>query len=382
MFAIQSAVIANLVVAGVSFKKTDVAVRGKFAFTPEQSIGLYRDSRGSDSFFILSTCNRTEVYGVVSTPTVASGFLYDHAGLDEAVAADLVYVKCGYDAARHLFRVASGLDSQIPGDYEIVSQLKTAFRLSRENGRASGYLEKLLNFALQASKEVKRSTAFSDGTLSVPFTVAKEIGESRATCATVLGAGATARLVVNAIKNVCPGMRVNVVNRTKERIQSLVDELGVIPYRHDELHLALEGSEALVIATNALEPLVFPNQLAGTTVRVVYDLAVPRNAAPELYGSTTLRVIDVDELSHQVNAVIRKREKEAVEAEAIVERTIAELRSWDNRREFFAAASQAGNGAALSSKQIHESFREWETGVKPEETIHDAVRRTFRENAA
>jgi glutamyl-tRNA reductase len=372
---------ANFVVAGVSFKKTDVAVRGKFAFTPDQCIQLYRSDIASGSFFILSTCNRTEVYGITGSPSALIDHLSVHAGVEVAFSPGLIYLKSGYDAVAHLFRVASGLDSQIPGDYEIVSQLKTAFRLARENNRANGYLEKVLNFALQASKEVKRSTAFSDGTLSIPYMIAKSIAEHMAIgSVTVIGAGATARLVVNAIKRFVPELQVNVVNRTLEKVQSVIDEHhAVAAYPETELSNALKESGALIITTNSAEPLIHDHHLVHTRVKTVFDLSVPRNAADSVYAMPGITTVDVDQLSTQVNCEIRKRESEASAAEMIVLKTLNDFRTWSNRREFFSIVNQVNPRVQLTRKQLHDSFMNWE---KSSETMDQAVMRTLRDHAA
>ena len=137
-------------VAGVSFKKTDVALRSKYAFAPDQCSSMYSiiESDYFQHFFILSTCNRTEIYGFAPCQYVLLSLLQQHAKTSTHEASKYVYIKEGNKAVRHFLSVASGLDSQIPGDYEIISQIKTAFQLAKEHGRTNCYLEKLFNFAM------------------------------------------------------------------------------------------------------------------------------------------------------------------------------------------------------------------------------------------
>ena len=141
-------------VAGISFKKTDIRLRSKFAFAPDQCSTIYdkTDADCSPNYFILSTCNRTEIYGFAPCKYVLSSFFKRHTNASPEEVNRYVYVKEGNDAVKHFLSVASGMDSQIPGDYEIIAQIKSSFQLAKVHQRTNGYLEKLFNFAMQASK--------------------------------------------------------------------------------------------------------------------------------------------------------------------------------------------------------------------------------------
>ena len=139
----------NLVVVGVNYKKTAIDIRNKFAMNTDIIERVYSEWQNSENkdFFILSTCNRTEIYAITDhyQPFVTLLGKYSHATKEEI--NEFIFVKEGDEAVTHLFRVASGLDSQILGDYEIISQLKGSFNLAKSLGFASGYFEKMINTA-------------------------------------------------------------------------------------------------------------------------------------------------------------------------------------------------------------------------------------------
>ena len=195
----------NLVVAGVSFKTSELQSRSRFAFNAEACRYAYADAPSDLPFFILSTCNRTEVYAWTSFVEPVVEILRAQADCTSEELNKIVYINRGVEAVEHFFRVAAGLESQIVGDYEIISQIKTAFRGAKDHGKANGILEKMFNFALQASKEVKNSTSFSDGTMSVPYAVIKQmLGRNDIRTITVAGAGETGEIVVKYIRSYLP----------------------------------------------------------------------------------------------------------------------------------------------------------------------------------
>jgi len=215
----------HLVVAGVSFKTTELLSRSRFAFNAEACRYAYSDSQQDLSFFILSTCNRTEVYAWNDFVEPVLEILRAQAQCTDEELNKLVYVKTRTTAVDHFFRVASGLESQIIGDYDIIAQIKTAFKGAKESGRTNGILEKMYNFALQASKEVKNRTSLSDGTMSVPYAVVKQLlGRNDVRTITVAGAGETGELVIKYLRSYLPYCNVRLVNRDEERLQSIASK--------------------------------------------------------------------------------------------------------------------------------------------------------------
>ena len=163
--------ISNFYVAGINYKKSDASVRGQFAINSEQYITILQKaaSQGLNEIFILSTCNRTEVYGFANNSQQLIELLCSETPGDIKTFKQTAYIKNGMDAIEHVFSVGAGLDSQILGDYEIVGQLKNAVKFSKEYGFVGAFTERLINCVLQSSKLIKNHTELSGGTVSVSF---------------------------------------------------------------------------------------------------------------------------------------------------------------------------------------------------------------------
>ena len=165
---------------GLSYKKADVKVRGAFSITKENQKLLLKEAKdnGIDGIFVLSTCNRTEITGFAKHPFELISLLikYSNGTVEDFIKVSNVHKN--KDAVRHLFQIGTGLDSQILGDYEIVGQLKEAFKLAKKIGTTNAYLERLMNLVLQASKDVKNNTKLSSGTTSVAYAAVQYIVEN------------------------------------------------------------------------------------------------------------------------------------------------------------------------------------------------------------
>jgi glutamyl-tRNA reductase len=316
-------------VAGLSYRRSDVDHRSRFAFNHDECAAAYKNHGGN--FFILSTCNRTEVYGFMRNDDSFKDILLAKANCTPDELQSLIYVKEEHDAVSHFFRVAAGLDSQIPGDYEIISQIKSAFTLAKEHSKTNGFIEKVFNYALQASKEIKNKTSFSDGTISVAYSVALQLAKSDVSKVTVLGAGETGELVIKYLQKLRPQMEINLVNRDNARLNLVAGEYDVIPFPIAMLSEAIFDSDALVVTTNATVPLVDMEHVDGSQLKMVFDLSVPRNIHHSVYEY--MNVMDVDDVSKQINATIQNRLREIPKVESIIFEHIEEFKEWTLRRE-------------------------------------------------
>ena len=156
---------------GLNYKKADVETRSKFSLSKDQQAALLSDAKdmGVNSVVVLSTCNRVEIMGFSKHPFELISLLCNHSNGNVEEFADVSYVYKNSEASEHVIRIATGLDSQILGDYEIVGQLKEAFGMAKKAGTLNAYLERLFNTALQASKETKNKTSISSGTTTVSY---------------------------------------------------------------------------------------------------------------------------------------------------------------------------------------------------------------------
>jgi len=351
-------------VVGLSFKKTDLAQRSKYAFNAQQCAEIYSNTQSDclDHFFILSTCNRTEIYGLAPCEYLLTGLLQQSAN-DSSSLKDVVYIKEGTQAVQHFFEVASGLDSQIPGDYEIISQIKSSFQLAKQHHRTNGYLEKLFNFSLQASKEVKNTTSFSDGTLSVSYAVVQQLMERpEIKEITVLGAGETGELTLKYVRKFLPEAKVNLINRDVEKLHAVADRYVATPFELNDLTEALQNSQALVVTTNAELPIVYNEHIKNSFVKFIYDLSVPQNVSGEVYESKEVMTFDIDTISKQISNTLQNRLAEVPKVEGIIESFTQQFTDWSYRHHYFSVAEQLQDGLAqpVSKKDLHTLFKQWQ----------------------
>src|ERR1700712_2523204 len=171
--------LSHFFVTGINYKKTDTLIRGSFAIGPVQYDQLLNQAAdyGVRDLFVLSTCNRSEIYGIADHPENLINLFCSQTQGSSELFRELAYQKNGLRAVQHLFDVGAGLDSQILGDYEIVGQLRQAMKFAKEKGFVNHFLERTLNQVLQSSKEIKNNTALSDGTVSVAYAAIQYIRE-------------------------------------------------------------------------------------------------------------------------------------------------------------------------------------------------------------
>jgi glutamyl-tRNA reductase len=162
---------------GISYRKADAIMRGKFSLDAisKETLLIQAEAEGIESLMVTSTCNRTEIYGFANHPYQLIKLLCEnsHGTVEEFQEIAFIYKK--NEAVNHIFRVGTGLDSQILGDFEIISQLKMAFNQSKESGMVNTFLERLVNCVIQASKKIKNETNISSGATSVSFAAVQYI---------------------------------------------------------------------------------------------------------------------------------------------------------------------------------------------------------------
>ena len=332
----------KLVIAGVNFKKTALDIRNKFALTTEQIKRIYSDTTGRNpvDFFILSTCNRTEVYSTTGDAFAVLNLLVANSEADLNETAQHTFTKTGDEAIIHLFRVASGLDSQILGDYEIVCQLKNAFNLAKSYHKISGLMEKLVNWALQVSKEVKSQTMLSDGTTSVSYAVIQRlkqlVGSKTDIRICLMGLGKIGSLTLKNLSHYLPQSRVTIINRDHAKAELAASAFTVDCVPFEARHGILANTDALIVATASESPLISKADIDGSSIKFIFDLSVPSNVSSEVAALTGIRVFTIDELSKTVNELIEARHFEVPVAEKIIDEHFMGFKQWEMRRKLYA----------------------------------------------
>ena len=330
--------ISRFYVTGINYKKTDAAIRGQFAISNEQysSLLALAPSHHLTELFILSTCNRTEIYGFADNARQLAGLLCSHTSGTCEDFMEMAYVKRGSEAIEHLFLVGAGIDSQILGDYEIVGQLKQAVKFARDRHAIGPFLERMVNCVLQSSKSVKNQTELSGGTVSVSFAAIQYIREK---CAKVpakkillIGTGKIGRNTCRNMVDYLGTRNITLMNRTEERAAELAAETGVGYASLDQIGPHVSAADIILVATNSEQPTLLGDHLAGRGEKLVIDLSIPCNVEASAALLPGITLVNVDELSRIKDETLQKREAEVPKAKAIIAEHIAELMDWHAMR--------------------------------------------------
>lgn len=328
-------------IAGINYKKTDAAIRGQFAVGQAQYAAILQKAlqAGVPELFVLSTCNRTEIYGLAPDEDTLINLLCNETTGDADLFRNLCYIKRGTEAIHHLFSVGAGLDSQILGDYEIVGQLKQAVKFAREHHRIGGFTERLFNTVLQSSKRIKTETALSGGTISVSFAAIQFLKEQLKEDTSdkkilLLGTGKIGR---NTCKNLVDYLGTNhitLINRTEEKATALALELGLLTTSYAYLQQELDAADIVIVATNADKPIISAGHLTGSTRKILVDLSIPNNIDPAAAVLPHITLVNVDGLSKINDATLQTRLAEVPAAEAIIVEHIHEFCLWLQQRTY------------------------------------------------
>ena len=335
---LQTSHINHFCVAGINYKKTDADVRGQFAVNNDQYARLLQAARaaGLTELFVVSTCNRTEIYGFAQEPQQLIHLLCSITEGSEETFNRLCYIKKGKEAVQHLMDVGAGLDSQILGDYEIVGQIKQAAKFSKEHDMLGAFTERLVNSMLQCSKAIKNQTELSGGTVSVSFAAVQYIRENVAAIANknilLIGVGKIGR---NTCKNLVDYLQVTnitLINRTEEKAAELADELGVRHAQLSELPELIAASDIILVATNSPDPIITRSSLEGHGDKLIIDLSIPYNVEAAARDLSNVELLNVDQLSKMKDETLQKRKAEVPKARAIISTHLAEFLEWHEMR--------------------------------------------------
>ena len=303
---------------------------------PQALTELLRDTRMREAA-ILSTCNRTEIYGVAETPEAAAEWLARHRQIDRARLAPFLYAFTERAAVRHVFRVASGLDSMVLGEAQILGQMKEGVRQAELAGTLGVYLHKLFQRAFAAAKAVRSGTAIGANTVSMAAAavhLSGRIFESIAQQRVLfIGAGEMIELCATHFCAQSPS-QITVANRTVERGAALAGRLGGKAIRLDELADSLWRHDIIVSCTASPLPIIglglVERALRARRHRPLFmvDLAVPRDIEPEVGELDDVFLYTVDDLAQLVTTGMESRQAAVVQAEAIIETRAEQFAHW------------------------------------------------------
>ncbi|MCY0969161.1 glutamyl-tRNA reductase [Chryseobacterium wangxinyae] len=330
---------SNFAVLSVSFEKADVETRGKFAFFDENIKSFVTRIHNEDlgDAFVVSTCNRTEIYTTSANYLLVAEEYCKTIGVSLSDFLPFANILTKEEALQHLFRVAAGLESQIIGDFEIIGQIKKAYaRFKRERQNSNPYLERSINSAIQISKRIKNETGISNGAASVSYAAVHYIlnNQKRLTEKNILllGVGEIGQNTVeNLVKHIYQP-QIKIANRTQETAVKISEKYNIPHIDYAHLEKEIENTDILIVATGAKTPILYKSHFQNGRETLVIDLSIPNNVDKNVSELDHVTLVDVDTLSKQIQATIQQREKEIPKAEKIIKEMTKDFLEWEKKR--------------------------------------------------
>jgi len=331
-----------LVALGLNHLTAPVALRERVAFPPEATSPALAElsaQPGVREAAILSTCNRTELYCTVEPGAegVPAAWLHRHQELTRARVDEFLYLHHDADAVRHLFRVATGLESMVLGEPQILGQVKDAYAYAREAHTLKAPLERLFQNTFAVAKRVRSDTRIGANTVSVAFTAVRlaerVFADLREACVLLIGAGETIELAARHLTE-AKVRRLIVANRTLDNAQTLATRFGGYAIALADLGKHLAEADIVIASTASREPVLSHAQVAAAIAArrrrpmFLVDIAVPRDIEPAVAELEDVYLYTIDDLRQVIDDNLRSRREAAREAEAMIELSVEHFMGW------------------------------------------------------
>jgi glutamyl-tRNA reductase len=319
---------------GLSYKKADAEIRGHFSLDESHKLELLQHAKtnGIESLIVISTCNRTELYGFAEHPYQLIHLLCEHTKGTVEEFQEVAYVHKNRDAIAHMFKVGSGLDSQILGDFEIISQLKVGARRSKKLGLLNSYTERLINSVIQASKRIKTETELSSGATSVSFASVRYIMNTVENISDknilLFGTGKIGRNTCENLVKHTKNPHITLINRTKDKAEEVAGKFNLVVKDYDQLDEEINKSDIVIVATGALQPTVEKALISCKQELLILDLSIPKNVHTNVTELPNVRLVHMDDLAKITDDTLEKRKAFIPAAEGIIDDIMGEFMAW------------------------------------------------------
>lgn len=339
----------HMMVVGLNYRTTPVEIREQVSISDMELDEILTQSRNTRTILesvVVSTCNRTEVYAVVSSLRAGEDYLkrlfQQRTGLSQVELSQHLYVHRGEAAATHLMRVASGLDSMVLGETQILGQVRNAFLVASDAGNTGALLNQLFRRGIQLGKRAQTETTIGQSPVSVSYAavqLAKKIfGDLQGRRVLVIGAGKMSKLTAQHL-HAAGISEMNIATRTYENAVQLANQYGGSAIRWDELEHALvradivissTGSKGIVLSSEMLERVW--KQRDRRPVALI-DIAVPRDIHPDAGQLRNVYLYDIDDLEGVVAANQVERQRQSVQVEKMIQETLSDYNAWLTEQE-------------------------------------------------
>lgn len=359
---------------GISYKTADLSTRGQFSLSNEQCLSLLKEAKekGIKEILINTTCNRTEIYAYAEHPYQIIKLLCAHSGGELSVFEQLGFILKNEEAIHHIFKVGTGLDSQILGDFEIIGQLKQGFYRSKKLGLVNGFSERLVNAVIQASKRIKTETKISTGATSVAFASVQYIIQNIEAVSDknilLFGTGKIGRNTCENLIKHTENDHIVLINRTHEKAKNIAGKFNVLVKEYGELPTEIRKADVMIVATGAQLPTVAKDIIHTEKPLLILDLSIPSNVHENVKNLEHVKVVNLDTLSQITNKTLEERKKHLPHAEEILREIEAEFSQWLHDRQY--APTLRALKAKLTAQQTAEiKARERKQNLPEEATL-------------
>ena len=325
---------------GLNYKKADAELRGRFSLEEDAMNALLHAAKddGVDGILVTSTCNRTELHGFAKHPFQLIKLLCDHTQGTVEEFQEVAYVYKNNDAISHLFKVGTGLDSQILGDFEIISQLKQSFNRSKKLEIANPFIERLCNSVIQASKRIKNETEISSGATSVAFAsvqyILKNVSDISEKNILLFGTGKIGRNTCENLIKHSQNSHITLINRTRDKAEKIAGKFNLIVKDFGDLQTEIRKTDVLVVATGAQSPTISKDLIHTKKPLLILDLSIPKNVADNVSDLENVTTIHLDHLSQMTDETLERRKQFIPNAEVIIEEVKEDFIQWLETRKF------------------------------------------------
>ena len=315
-------------------------MRGKFSLDENAMQKILTEAKveGIDGLLATSTCNRTELHGFAQHPFQLIKMLCDNTQGTVEEFQQVAYVYKNNDAISHLFKVGTGLDSQILGDFEIISQLRQSFNRSKKQGIANPFVERLCNSVIQASKRIKNETQISSGATSVSFAsvqyILKTIPDISQKKILLFGTGKIGRNTCENLIKHTKNPNITLINRTKDKAEKVAGKFNLMVKDYGDLQTEIRTTDVLVVATGANQPTISKDLIHTKKPLLILDLSIPKNVDNSTAELENVTVIHLDHLSQMTDETLERRKQFIPQAEEIIEEVKEDFIQWLESRKF------------------------------------------------
>ena len=352
-------------VVGLSYKNADLLTRGKFSLSKYQINLLLEHAKadGLNELMVISTCNRTELYGIVEDPQILIDYLCKFSQGTQVQFNKKGYVLSEQKAINHVFQVGCGLDSQIIGDFEIIGQLKKSFYNSKKHDIVNGFTERLVNSVIQASKRIKTETQLSSGATSVSFAsvhyILENVKDVKNKSILLFGTGKIGRNTCENLIKHTQNDHIILINRSEESAHKVAGKFNLVVKKIMDLNQEIAKADIVIVATGADDVTVDVSIIANKKPLLILDLSIPSNVDTQLKNLDNVTVVNLDELSQLTNAALKNRKQYVPEAKTILKEIQNDFLQWLAHRKFaptLKALKQSLLNGQLSKQEEAQEF--------------------------